>query len=49
MANNIKIMASNGLYKLTETVAKKTVNSACLLVHGQPKEPESLKRLKKIN
>jgi cyclic lactone autoinducer peptide len=35
-----------GISKVTEYVAKKTVNGACLLVHGQPKEPASLKRLK---
>lgn len=44
----LKILAANMFAFVLSFLAISTVNSACMILLGQDEEPESLKRLKKI-
>ena len=49
MNNSIKKKMLSATASLIHATTVKNVNSACVVIWGQPKEPSTLKRFKKTN
>ena len=49
MNNSIKKKMLSATASLIHATTVKNVNSACVVIWGQPKEPSALKRFKKTN
>lgn len=45
---NVKKMFAEQIAKVSYKEAKKSANTACVFFHGQPKMPQCVKELKKV-
>lgn len=47
--NNLKKIIAECVAKASYKEAERNANTACVFLHGQPKMPESVKKLNKVN
>ncbi|MDD3338266.1 MAG: cyclic lactone autoinducer peptide [Lachnospiraceae bacterium] len=49
MDKNLKKIITKYIVKASYKEAERNANSACVFLHGQPKMPECVKKMNKIN